>query len=263
MKFDVDVDYFMYQRIHLEDIKANLRTTQNHYIYVDTLHMNAAGGNLKMSGYFNGSNPKKIYMKPNIKATNIDLDKFLFKFENFGQDHLVSDNLKGHVSTTIDGNIRVYPDLVPVLDQSEVHMDVKVLNGKLLNYEPMKLLSNYMGDKNLNKIKFDTIQNHIDIKNGRITIPNMTIESTLGHMELSGTQDLNNNIEYYIKIPWKTVKKAVWYKLFKNKKNSGNKTEEDEIIEVDPNKKVKYLNLKLHGTVDDFKVSMKKKPKKK
>ncbi|CAL2084934.1 AsmA-like C-terminal region-containing protein [Tenacibaculum sp. 190524A05c] len=263
MKFDVDVDYFMYQRIHLQDIKAKLRTTQNHYIYVDTLHMNAAGGNFNMSGYFNGSNPKKIYLKPNIKTTKIDLDKFLFKFENFGQDHLVSDNLKGHVSSNITGKIRIYPDLVPDLDQSEVHMDVKVFNGKLQNYEPMQLLSSYMGDKNLNNIKFDTIQNHIDIHNGRITIPNMTIESTLGHMELSGTQDLNNNIEYYLRIPWKTVRKAVWYKLFKNKKNSGTKEEEDEIIEVDPNKKVRYLNLKLHGTVDDFKVSMKKKPKKK
>ncbi|CAL2077720.1 AsmA-like C-terminal region-containing protein [Tenacibaculum sp. 190524A05c] len=263
MKFDVDVDYFMYQRIHLQDIKAKLRTTKNHYIYVDTLHMNAAGGNFNMSGYFNGSNPKKIYLKPNIKTTKIDLDKFLFKFENFGQDHLVSDNLKGHVSSNITGKIRIYPDLVPDLDQSEVHMDVKVFNGKLQNYEPMKLLSSYMGDKNLNNIKFDTIQNHIDIHNGRITIPNMTIESTLGHMELSGTQDLNNNIEYYLRIPWKTVRKAVWYKLFKNKKNSGTKEEEDEIIEVDPNKKVRYLNLKLHGTVDDFKVSMKKKPKKK
>ncbi|CAL2103053.1 AsmA_2 domain-containing protein [Tenacibaculum sp. 190130A14a] len=263
MKIDVDVDYFMYQRIHLQDIKANLRTTQNHYIYVDTLHMNAAGGNFNMSGYFNGSNPKKIYLKPTIKTTKIDLDKFLFKFENFGQDHLVSDNLKGHVSTTIDGKIRVYPDLVPDLDQSEIHMDVKVFNGKLQNYEPMKMLSSYMGNKNLNNIKFDTIQNHIDIINGRINIPNMTIESTLGHMELSGTQDLNNNIEYYLRIPWKTVRKAVWHKLFKNKKNSGNKDEEDEIIEVDPNKKVKYLNLKLHGTVDDFKVSLKKAKKKK
>lgn len=262
MKFDVDVDYFMYQRIYLQNIKAKLRTTQNHYIYVDTLHMNTAGGNFNMSGYFNGSNPKKIYLKPTIETTKIDLDKFLFKFENFGQDHLVSENLKGNVSSSITGKIRVYPDLVPDLDQSEIHMDVKVFNGKLQNYEPMKMLSGYMGDKNLKNIKFDTIQNHIDIINGRINIPNMTIESTLGHMELSGTQDMDNNIEYYLRIPWKIVRKSVRYKLFGSKKNSGTKEDEDEIIEVDPNKKVKYLNLKLHGTVDDFKVSMKKAKKK-
>jgi len=262
MKFHVDVDHFMYHRIDLQDIKAHLRTTQNHYIHVDKLNLNAAGGHFKMTGYFNGSDSKHIYMKPNIEATNIDIDKFLFKFENFGQDHLVSDNLKGRVSTTINGKIRVYPDLVPDLDQSEIHMDVKVFNGKLQNYKPMDMLSDYMGDKNLKNIKFDTLQNSLDIVKGRITIPNMTIESTLGHMELSGTQDLDNNIEYYLRIPWKLVKQAAKYKLFANKKNKGNTVEEDEIVELDPNKKVKYLNIKLHGTTDDFNVSMKKAKKK-
>ncbi len=262
MKFDVEIDYFMYHRIRLEDIKADLRTTENHYIHVDKLDLNGAGGNLKMTGYFNGSDPKHIYMKPKIEATNVDIDKFLFKFENFGQEHLVSDNLKGHVTATIDGKIRVYPDLLPDLDQSEIHMDVKVFNGQLMNYKPMSMLSDYMGDKNLKNIKFDTIKNQLDIMNGRITIPNMIIESTLGHMELSGSQDLDNNIEYYVRIPWKIVKQAAKYKLFGNKKNSGNTLEEDEIIEVDPDKKVKYLNIKLHGNIDDFKVSMKKNKKK-
>ena len=262
MKFDLEVDHFIYKRIDLQNILASFRTTQKHYIYVDKLAMNAAGGNVKMTGYFNGSDPKHIYMKPNIEATNIDIDKFLFKFENFGQDHLVSDNLKGHVTTTINGKIRVYPDLVPDLDQSEIHMDLKIFNGKLQNYEPMNMLSDYMGDKNLTNIKFDTLKNHLDIINGRINIPNMTIESTLGHMELSGSQDLDNNIEYYLRIPWKIVKKAAKYKLFSNKKNAGNKLEEDEIIELDPNKKVKYLNIKLYGNIDDFEVSMKKAKKK-
>jgi len=102
----------------------------------------------------------------------------------------------------------------------------------------------------------------LDINKGRISIPNMTIASTLGHVELSGTQDLNNNIEYYLRVPWKIVKKAAKYKLFGNKKNQGNTLEEDEIVELDPNKKVKYLNIKLHGNTDNFEVSMKKAKKK-
>ncbi len=255
MKFNVDIDYFMYHRIILEQIKADLRTTPDHYIYVDTLTMNAAGGRFNMSGYFNGSDPKHIYMMPTIVAENIDLDTFLFKFENFGQDHLVSDNLKGRVSTTIDGKIRIYPDLVPDLDQSEVHMDVKVFQGKLQNDGPMTLLSDYMGDKNLKNVQFDTLINHIDITNGKITIPTMTIESTLGHMELSGNQDMDHHFEYFLRIPWKTVKQAARYKLFANK-NTNEIEAEEEIVEQDPNEKIRYLNVKLHGTTDDFKVSL-------
>lgn len=256
MQFDVNVDHFIRNRIDLKNIKASLRTTKNHYIYVDTLTMNAAGGHLNMSGYFNGSDPGHIYLSPELTLSNIDLDKLLFKFENFGQDHLVSENLHGKISSKINGKIRVYPDLVPDLDQSEVHMEVKVLNGRLVNYKPMSMLSDYMGDKDLKNVRFDTLQNHLDITKGRMTIPDMTIESTLGHMELSGTQDMEHNIEYYVKIPWKTVKRAAVYKLFGNKKNKDSIPTDDKIIEVDPNKKMRYLNLKIHGNIDDYKISL-------
>ena len=264
MQFDINIDHFIRNRMDLKNINARLRTTEDHYVYVDTLSMDAAGGNFSMSGYFNGSDPNHIYLDPSLTITHLDLEKFLFKFENFGQDHLVSENLQGTVSSHIDGKIRVYPDLVPDLNQSEIHMDVTVLNGRLVNYKPMSMLSDYIGDKNLKNVRFDTLQNHLDITQGHINIPEMTIESTLGHMELAGTQDMEHNIEYYVKIPWKTVKKAAVYRLFGNKKHKDSIATDDEIIEVDPNKKVRYLNLKIYGNIDDYEISLgkDKRPKK-
>ena len=260
MRFKADIAHFIYHRIDLQNIKADLRTTPDHYLYVDTLSMNAAGGNINLSGYFNGSDPEHIYMKPDLQLTNVDLDKLLFKFENFGQDHLVSENLQGKLTSNISGTIRVYPDLVPDLDQSTLEMDVKVLDGKLKNYDPMLALSDYMGDKNLQNIRFDTLQNRLAIDRGKINIPAMTIESSLGHMELSGTHDSNQNIDYYLRIPWKTVRQATWQKLFGNKKDSVATDEQvDDIVEVDPNRKTKFLNIKVQGTLDDYKISLGKK----
>lgn len=263
MKFSADVDHFIWHRLDLQDIHTELHTTKNHYLYVDTLSMKAAGGTVEMSGYFNGSDPKHIYMQPDLRLNKVNLDKLLFKFENFGQDHLVSENLQGQVTSRITGKIRVYPDLVPDLDQSNLEMDVKVLNGRLKNYDPMLALSDYIKNKNLRNIRFDTLQNHLDIKEGVIEIPNMTIESTLGHMELSGTHDSNQQIEYYARIPLKTAVKAGWRKIFGRKKDSVDINQEDEIIEKDPNKRIRYLNVKIKGTVDDYKVSLGKKKRKK
>ena len=147
MRFKADIGQLKYHRIDLENIKAEARTTPNHYLYIDTLSMDAAGGKIDLTGYFNGSDPKHIYLQPNLTLENVALEKLLFKFENFGQEHIVSDNLQGDLSSTISGKIRVYPDLVPDLDQSTLEMDVQVLNGKLKNYDPMLALSDYMGDK--------------------------------------------------------------------------------------------------------------------
>jgi hypothetical protein len=262
MRFKADIAHFIYHRLDLRNIKAELRTTPDHYLYIDTLHMDAAGGNIRLNGYFNGSDPKHIYMQPNLEMTNVDLDKLLFKFENFGQDHLVSENLQGKLTSKIQGKIRVYPDMVPDLDQSTLEMDVKVLNGRLKNYDPMLALSDYMGNKNLRNIRFDTLQNSLNVEKGIITIPTMTIESTLGHMELSGTHDSEQNIDYYLRIPWKVVLKAAWKKIFGKKKKTVTEEQEDEIVEIDPNKRIKYLNVKIKGTVDDYKVSLGKKKRK-
>jgi hypothetical protein len=262
MRFKADIAHFIYHKLDLQNIKADLRTTPNHYMYIDTLVMDAAGGNIRLNGYFNGSDPKHIYMQPDLVMNNVDLDKLLFKFENFGQDHLISENLQGKLTSRIKGKVRVYPDMVPDLDQSTLEMDVKVLNGRLKNYDPMLALSDYVKNKNLRNIRFDTLQNNLNIEKGTIHIPKMTIESTLGHMELSGSHDSDQNINYYLRIPLKTAAKAAWRKLFGRKKKTISEDQEDEIIEVDPNRRTRYLNIKIQGKIDDYKVSLGKKKRK-
>lgn len=256
MTIDLDVGHFIYHRIDLQNIHSRLRTTQNHYIYVDTIDLKAAGGEVRMSGYFNGSDPKHIYLSPKLKFKNVEMDKLLFKFANFGQDAIVSENLHGKLTADITGKIRMYPDMVPDLDQSEIHMDIQVLDGSLENYNYMLMLSDYMGDKDLSSVRFDTLQNHMDITNGELTIPNMTIESTLGHFELSGKQDMDLNMEYYVKIPWAVIKQGARYTLFGKNKAQDEQQVEDEIIRANPNKKIRYLNLKIRGNMDDYKITL-------
>jgi len=254
MQFNIDVGHFIYHRLDLKNILGQLRTTQDHYIYIDTISLDAAGGHIALNGYLNGSDPKHIYFKPKLKILDIDLDKLLFKFENFGQDVILSENLHGKLNTSITGNIRIYPDFVVDLDQSEIHLDVQVLGGRLENYDPVMMLSDYFGDKNLAKIKFDTLQNHMDIVNGKITIPKMTIESTLGHMDISGTQNMDDEIDYYLRIPLKMLMKATRNKVFGVEENDA--STEDEIAESDAKKKTFYLNLNITGTLSDYRIKI-------
>jgi hypothetical protein len=59
------------------------------------------------------------------------------------------------------------------------------------------------------------------------------------------------------------VRKAAWQKLVGGKnKGESDASQEDEIIELDPDKNIKYLNLKIKGSIDDYKISLGKKGKK-
>jgi len=259
MTYHIDIAHLNYHRYLFHNLKGALRTTPKHYIYVDHLNLDAAGGHFDIDGYFNGSNPKEIYFSPEIKAKNVDLDKLMFKFENFGQDHIVAENLHGKFTGTISGKIHMHNDLVPKLDDSEIHMDVDVTHGQLENYSLLSYMSDYFSDKNLNKVMFDTLNNHLDLIDGVMTIPKMTINSSLGHMEISGKQDLEGRMEYYLRVPWRMVTSTASSKLFGKKKDEVSDDQVDEIQYSDG--KTKYVSIKIVGDENGYKFSLGKKKK--
>lgn len=254
MTINFDINHLNYHRYILDNFTAKARIQEDHFIYIDTLSLAAAGGKIGLKGYFNGSDRNKIYFNPDMRMEKVDLDKLLFKFENFGQDHLVSENLHGKLSGRLTGKIHVHADMVPIIDDSEIRLDVEVTQGRLERYAALDALSDYFKDKNLSKVLFDTLRNQFDINNGVLSIPRMTINSSLGFIEISGKQDMNMNMEYYVRIPLKLVTQASMSKLFGRKE--GDPEKEDEIQYRDEAKKVKFINLKLTGTPDNYKISL-------
>ena len=258
IKVELDIAHLNYHKYLIDQLRAKLRMQQNHYIYSDECSFYTAGGRFDVKGYFNGSNPKEIYFSPDLVLENVDLDKLMLKFENFGQDHLISENLHGKISCGISGKVRMHADMVPILDKSELLMDVEIVNGVLENYKPLEYVADYFKDKNLSKIRFDTLQNEFEFKNSKLIIPKMTINSSLGFLEIWGEQDLNMNMDFFFKIPLKLISKAAFQKLFKRKQEEVDLDKEDAIQYQDKNKKVVYVNINMKGNLDDYSISLKR-----
>lgn len=259
MKFNIDIKKFNYQNYNIGHFYGKAHTTSNHYLYIDTLSMEVAGGIVSTKGFFNGSNPDLIYFSPNMRIHKVDLDKVLLKFDNFGQDHLLSENLHGEFTGRITGEIHMHTDLVPKIDDSEIHIDVHIENGKLENFAMLDSFADYFRDKNLKMVRFDTLDNHMDFTNGVINIPKMTLNSTLGFMEISGQQDADFNFEYNISVPWRMVTSAATSKLFKKKKDEVSPNQIDEIQYA--GKRTKYVSIKLKGDSLDYSVSLTRRKK--
>jgi hypothetical protein len=182
----------------------------------------------------------------------------MLKFENFGQDHLVSENLHGKLNGEIKGKLRMHTDLVPMIDKSELVLNVEVLNGRLENYQPMELLADYFKDKNLTKIRFDTLRNRFEIKNNTLVIPSMTINSSLGFVEISGRQSMNMEMDYYLKIPLSLVTQAAFQRLFKKRREEVDPNSDDAIQYRDSGKKQAFISVNLKGTPDTYSIALKK-----
>jgi hypothetical protein len=136
-----------------------------------------------------------------------------------------------------------------------------VLNGVIIKYAPLLALEDFFKDKNLNRIAFDTLQNSITIDKGMMTIPSMTINSSLGFLIFEGTQDVDMNMNYLVRVPFRMVTQVASQKLFKRKKEEIDPEQEDEIIYHDPNRRTTFINVRITGTPDVYKVNVERRKK--
>lgn len=254
----VDIKKIKYKKLWLKNLLANVHMREDRKIKVDTIAMNVADGHVGMRGMFNAADPQKLYFKNGITVKHIDLSKLLIKFDNFGQDFMLNNNLQGTLSGHIRSNIRMHPDLTPVLSETESQMDIEISNGTLLDFGPMQAMAGYFKDKNLRMVRFDTLRNKLSLKNGTLEIPNMNINSSLGYIEVSGNQSLDMSMNYYLRIPMKMVTQVGFHALFGKKQEEVDMDQVDAIEYRDKDKKVRFMNLNISGTPDKYKIALKK-----
>jgi len=115
----------------------------------------------------------------------------------------------------------------------------------------------FFKDKNLDHVRFDTLRNELHLKDGVLNIPAMNLNSSLGFMELSGTQGMDLRMEYFMRIPWGLVTQAATAKLFGGKKKEEVDPDQMDAIQYrDTDKRVRFLNVKVTGTPDAYEVSL-------
>ncbi len=255
-KASVDIGKIKYRRLGLKNISTKIRMTENQQLYLDTFGIELAGGKIGARAHFNGSDPNKIYLKSKILVNDVDLEKLMLKLDYLGQDYVINKNIKGRLSGHVKCYIQIHPDLTPIMDNSEAQINVSIYNGELVNFTPIQAMSSYFKDKNLNIVRFDTLRNTLSFKNNTLSIPSMNINSSLGYLEISGSQAMDKHMEYYLRIPLKLVTQVGFRKLFGKKQEDVDPDQVDAIEYRDMDKKIHFINLKITGTPDDYKMAL-------
>jgi AsmA-like C-terminal region len=252
----IHIDHLRYNKLGIRNFSTTVRMQANQQLYLDTLAMAIAGGTISANGHFDGANPKKILLHTRINAEDVNIEKLMLKLDYLGQDYVINKNLRGALSGQIETNMQVHPDLTPLMETTEARIDLEIVNGTLVNFAPMLAMSSYFADKNLNMVRFDTLRNSLIFKNGILIIPDMNINSSLGYMEIAGQQSMDTHMEYYLRIPLKLVTQVGFHMLFGKKKEEVDPDQVDAIEYRDKDKKIRFMNIRITGTPDDYKVAL-------
>lgn len=252
----VDVDQLKYKELWVGNLTGRLRLTEDHFLYVDTVGMKIADGTVSMKGDLNGSDTTRLLFTSTIKVSQLDLEKIMVRLDQFGEDLIVNKNIKGRLSGVIKSKMQVHPNLIPIVGNTTAQLKVNVYDGSLIDFAPMMAMAGYFKDKNLRRVRFDSLKNELSFVNGVLTIPQMNINSSIGAIEMSGKQSLDLSMEYYMRIPVKMVTQVAFNSLFNRKPGTVDSTQVDQIEYLETARKGHFVNLKITGTPSDYKVAL-------
>ena len=109
-------------------------------------------------------------------------------------------NVKGKLTATAQFVSTWSKDLHCNFNKIYARSNILIENGELLNFEPMLALSKYLKSADLKNIKFETLQNEIEISNQVIKIPSMEIKSSVMDLTASGTHSFENIVDYKLQL---------------------------------------------------------------
>ena len=201
LKFDITfrLDSLTYKIFSASDVEGTL-IYQPKYLTFKSLTMKSLDGFISGNGFIVQNSDRGLITKGNFIVKDIDVNKTFSTFHNFGQSFLKAENIKGALS----GSLSL---LFPVDSLLNFHIKTltadgkyKLVNGALINFDPVKQLSSFIELSELENITFEELQNDFSIRNNLLYIPQMEVKSSAADLSVNGKHSFDNDYEYHVKI---------------------------------------------------------------
>ncbi len=240
------IQNFKYNNFLANNILTVLSYNNKNFTFND-LSFNTMQGNISGAGRIKKISNNNINIKTSVMLNNINVDKLFYSFNNFGQDYLTEKNLKGKVIADIDFSSDMDNKFNINEDKITSTSKIQIKNGELKDFKPIESLAKFIDLSELKDIKFSDLKNDIIIKNKKIIIPEMKIQSSAFNINFSGEHSFNNQINYHLKVLLSDI-------LTKKAQKAKSENKEFGVIEDDGLGKTS-LFLSIKGTTDDYKIA--------
>lgn len=241
-RLNSDIGHLSFRKFEATDIRGTFQLRDQKLIG-DPISFSTMDGSVSGSGMVDGSIDSLLLVTCDASLKRLNINKLFSQFENFGQTTMTHENLKGIGTAQVQFASVWTSDLTADLNRIYVRSDLIVEKGELIRFEPMKALSKYIEVSELEVIKFSTLSNQIEIKDQKIFIPKMDINSSALDISLSGNHTFNNEIDYHIKVLMSDI-------LFQKAKRAKKENTEFGVVEDDKSGRTS-LFISMTGTVDE------------
>ncbi|MDA3866670.1 MAG: hypothetical protein PF489_07965 [Salinivirgaceae bacterium] len=214
-------------------------------IELHKLELNMANGAINGDAKLIQQANNEWYITLASEIANMDVKEAFIRFNNFNQQYITSENLRGKLNANVDADFVFSPDFDVRTESLFLTADLSINDGAIVRYKTLEALSDFVAMEELQHIKFDRLSNTISIRDSKITIPQMDISSSAIDIGLSGTHGFDNSIDYNVSVGLADV----LFSRFKQK--------HPETNPLVRNKKM-MIFVHIQGTTEDYEISFEK-----
>jgi hypothetical protein len=239
------IDSLSYKTFSSTELKGNMNYHPKIFTF-KSVTMKSLNGAISGDGFFTQNKDKSVIVRGNFLVKNIDVNRAFSTFHNFGQSFLKSENIRGALS----GSLSL---LLPM--DSLLNFNIKTLtaegkyhlvNGALIDFDPVKQLSSFIEISELENITFDQLDNDFFIRNNYLYVPQMEVKSSAADLSVNGKHSFDNDYEYHVKILLSEI-------LSRKRDRNKSKVTEFGVVEDDGLGRTSLL-LKITGKGEEAKV---------
>jgi hypothetical protein len=135
-----------------------------------------------------------------VDCKDINVKEFFREMENFGQEVLQDQHIRG--ALTAKFAIYAFWDETGnfLMNDLRVLADATINNGELIGFKMLENFSTFVKLQDLRHIKFVTLQNFIEVREGKLYLPAMFIQSNAMNLTVSGEHAFAGDLKYNVKV---------------------------------------------------------------
>ena len=244
----LDLGILSFRKFKSQNLNGNV-LLKNQILSFDKLNFQTCSGSADVSGKIDAKHNDKVVFECLTELNRINSKQLFTELENFGQDVLLAKHVEGSISADIYFLAETDKQLNIKNDKIYTKTKLVINNGELNNFGPLVDLQKFMNDEfkmklDLKDLKFETLENEIEIIKETIFIPEMLIRTNDINLNISGKHSFEQEINYRFKVKHSEIFKA----------SKDNEIEEKYGV-IENKDKTATLPLKMTGTVDNPKFS--------
>ena len=207
IKLQVKSDKLTFKKFEATNVNAAIDMEREDY-HLNDVRLQHANGSMRLNGKLIEQDARFYAAALNVDMDNVDVNKVLQSFNNFEQDAIKSENIKGKLSTNLVVSMNIDREKEFKPTNMEGFFDFSLKKGALINFEPLQKLQFLLfKNRNFNEIYFAELKDRIELKQRAFIINRMEIQSTAITLFVKGIYSLDGKTDLSIQVPLSNLKK--------------------------------------------------------